>query len=327
MPPAADALRTDSAAIRLHWSWWGSTKAVNPAQRNEVAACFAAESRAVTAGKKLFDTKGEDYRRLTGLKTEITNLWLDTTLPYPEPGVRLIRRSLIPQVDARFADYKARFDAAAADFAAGYERVKQEAKDRLGRLFSEADYPADVRDKFGFAWDYPNVEPPEYLMNLNPALYRQEQERVRSRFEQAVAAAEQGFAAELQELVTNLAERLRPGPDGQRKVLRDSAVENLREFFTRFKSLNVGSNAELDRVVAQAEQVLGTADAATLRTDADARLNIADRLGQVGEALAQAVVTPPRRAFRRAAPANPAAEPTPAAELTPTTGHEPEAAA
>ena len=54
---------------------------------------------------------------------------------------------------------------------------------------------------------------------------------------------------ELSRLVGHLSERLAGAEDGRPKVFRDSAVGNLREFFERFKALNVGSSAELDRLV------------------------------------------------------------------------------
>jgi hypothetical protein len=69
---------------------------------------------------------------------------------------------------------------------------------------------------------------------------------VRERFESAVELAEQAFATELQRLTAHLAERLTGLHDGQPKVFRDSAVENLREFFERFRRLNIRSSPELD---------------------------------------------------------------------------------
>jgi hypothetical protein len=44
--------------------------------------------------------------------------------------------------------------------------------------------------------------------------------------------------------------------DGQLKVLRNSVVENLREFFEPFRRLNIRSNSELDMLVEAAEQVI-----------------------------------------------------------------------
>ena len=98
---------------------------------------------------------------------------------------------------------------------------------------------------------------PTTCRDLNPALYEAERARVASRFDQAVQLAEQAFQDEFVKLVSHLSERISgSGDDGERKVFRDSAVGNLSEFFERFKSLNVGSNAQLDELVAQAQRAV-----------------------------------------------------------------------
>ena len=68
--------------------------------------------------------------------------------------------------------------------------------------------------------------------------------------------AEQTFIGEFAKLVSHLTERL-SGTDGEdRKIFRDSAINNLVEFFDRFKQLNVRSNAQLDDLVEQARRVV-----------------------------------------------------------------------
>jgi predicted Rossmann fold nucleotide-binding protein DprA/Smf involved in DNA uptake len=61
--------------------------------------------------------------------------------------------------------------------------------------------------------------------------------------------AEEAFTSELARLVSHLTERISGQDDGKPKIFRDSVIENLREFFQRFKSLNVASSTELDRLV------------------------------------------------------------------------------
>jgi len=52
-------------------------------------------------------------------------------------------------------------------------------------------------------------------------------------------------------LIAHLTERLTGQTDGRPKVFRGSAVNNLTEFFRRFRELNVRSNDELDGLVEQ----------------------------------------------------------------------------
>ena len=125
--------------------------------------------------------------------------------------------------------------------------LRTAAQQRLGRLFNLSDYPASLSGLFAVEWNFPSIEPPDYLRQLNPELYEQECRRVSARFDEALQLAEQAFLAELSQLVTHLSDRLSGTEDGKPKVFRDSAIANLNEFFERFKHLNIGSNDELDQ--------------------------------------------------------------------------------
>src|SRR5262249_27846648 len=138
---------------------------------------------------------------------------------------------------------------AEADLNTAFEEIKADAQRRLGRLYDPSDYPPEVRGLFGLDWDFPSVEPPNYLLHIAPDLYEQEQQRIARRFEQAVELAEQAFLGEFARLVSRLSERLSSDSDGERKVFRDSAVTNLMDFFERFRHLNVRSSAQLDELV------------------------------------------------------------------------------
>ena len=137
-----------------------------------------------------------------------------------------------------------------------------------------------MRGLFGVEWDFPSVEPPAYLMRLAPDIYRQEQDRVAQRFEEAVRLAEQAFVAEFARLVSHLTERLSDG-DGERRIFRDSVVTNLGDFFERFRQLNVRSNEDLDGLVAQAQQLVGGVTPQDLRDNAGLRQHVATEMAVV----------------------------------------------
>jgi hypothetical protein len=114
-----------------------------------------------------------------------------------------------------------------------------------------------------------------------------------------VQLAEQAFTAELSTLVNHLFDRLTPGPDGQRKVFRDSAVTNLSDFFDRFRHLSVGSNAELEKLVATAQQALMGAEPQAVRDSENLRQQLTRRLAAVQSSLDGMLVDQPRRRILR----------------------------
>src|SRR5262249_22590293 len=154
----------------------------------------------------------------------------------PEPGVRLIRQEKVEEFSATMVDYRVELEDAVANLDRHYAELKAAAAERLGSLYDRGDYPETLRGLFDVTFDFPNVEPPGYLVALSPRVYEQERARVAARFEEAVQLAERAFLEEFARLVEHLTERISgSNDDGTAKVYRDSAVTNLREFFERFR--------------------------------------------------------------------------------------------
>lgn len=298
----AQRLRRHAAAVRLHFTWWGVHRTLTNQQKEEVGATYSADARFLTAGKKLVDTRHEAFRKLTSLRTRAVSYWRGLTLPYTEPGVRLIRQADIESFVHTLEGFREELIQAEADLNGVYDLIQQNARQRLGRLYNPADYPPEVRNLFHLEWDFPSVEPPSYLLRIAPEVYQQEQERVARRFEEAVQLAEQAFLAEFARLVTHLTERLGQDPDGQRRVFRDSAVTNLLEFFQRFKHLNLRSSQELDHLVEQAQQLVQGITPQELRDDNQLRQQIAGDMAGVQSSLDALIVEQPRRKIIRAKP-------------------------
>ena len=251
-PNAANRLRTTMAAVRLAFTWLGVRKTLAPEQRTTAARAFHADRELLTASKLILDTKNPAYRAVAAVRSEASGYWRTVTLPFPEAGVRLLPQNSLGQFASTMQTCRERLQEAARELSSQYDTMKSEAHRRLGTLFNQADYPTTLDGLFDMEWSVVPIEPPQYLVALNPEVFQQEQARVHERFESAVELAEQAFATELQRLTAHLAERLTGLHDGQPKVFRDSAVENLREFFERFRRLNIRSSPELDALVEQA---------------------------------------------------------------------------
>lgn len=105
---------------------------------------------------------------------------------------------------------------------------------------------------------------------------------------------EAAFIDEFSQLVSHLCERIGGDGDGRPKVFRNSAVNNLTQFFERFRSLNVGTNAELDELVDQAQQIVGGVRPQNLRDNSGLRQQVATQLSGVQSVLDGLLVDRPR---------------------------------
>ena len=298
---AANRLRATMAAVRLAFTWLGVRKTLAPEQRTTAARAFQADRELLSATKLILDTKHPSFRIVSQVRSEASGYWRTETLPYPEPGVRLLPQSKLTGFDARMGVFRQQLLGAARELSSQYDQIKSEAQRRLGTLFNPADYPTTLDGLFDLEVSYPPIEPPHYLIALNPGVFEAEQARVRERFESAVELAEQAFAGELQKLVTHLAERLTGLQDGQPKVFRDSCIANFTEFFDRFRRLNVRSNPELDALVDQARQVITGIEPQQLRDSVRLRQMVANDFTRIEQAVGDLLVDRPRRNILRRA--------------------------
>lgn len=291
----AERLRTMMAAMRLSFTWFGTRKTLSPEQKARAAESFGAEGEYLSAGKKLLNVRHPKFRAVTRIKTTSMSFFKGASLPFPEPGLRLIRQDDIDSVNSRMTSLKSELEEAVAELDRHYDELKSAARERLGNLYNESDYPVTLVGLFDMAWEFPSVEPPDYLQRLSPELYRQECERMQARFDEAVRLAEAAFTEELAKLVEHLTERLNGQQDGKPKVFRDTAITNLTDFFQRFGRLNIRSNEQLDELVAQAQGIVRGVQPQQLRDNLDLRDRVAEQLGSVQSALDDLLVDRPRR--------------------------------
>lgn len=231
---ASDRLRNTMTAARVSFTWLGVHKSLNGTQKDQAAHTFGAESKFVSAGKKLLDTAHPAFKAVTAIRSRAVTYWKECSLPYPESGIRLIRQENVDDFNVQMSAFALELDRAVATLEGHYEDLRIAARTRLGELFDPADYPATLAGLFAIEHDFPSVEPPPYLRQLSPELYRQECQRVQARFNEAVRLAEKAFIEELSKLIEHLTERLTGQEDGRPKVFRDTVVNNLNDFFERF---------------------------------------------------------------------------------------------
>ncbi len=298
---AADRLQTEMIAMRLSFTWLGTRKTLSPEQKAVAAESFGASGDYLSAGKKLLNTKHPKFRAVNAVRSRAIAYFQGMSLPYPEPGLRLIRQEDVETINVRMTTVRQELAESVEQLQRYYDELKSAARQRLGDLYDVADYPPSLDGLFDVAWEFPSVEPPSYLRQLSPELYEEQCRRVQARFDEAVQLAEQAFLEELSNLVSHLTERLTGQSDGTPKVFRDSAVENLTGFFERFRHLNVRSNRQLDELVDQAQQIVQGVRPQSLRDSPTLRQQVTTELSGVQSLLDGLLVDRPRRNILRRA--------------------------
>lgn len=314
-PNYAASLRQNTTAVRLSFTWFGARKAITGAAKENIADSFSADSDSISASKKLF-ANHKAIKNLSAIKTKIRQYWLDHTLPFPEDGVRLIRRDNVQDFRYNIECMIGDLNSAVDYLDSCMPEIKQLAREKLGDLYHESDYPESFKGKFGVELSFPNVEIPSYLADLDPEAFEAEKARVTAQFEQAVRDAENEFIQQFEGLLSHLVERLETGEDGKPKTFKEATVNNLRDFFERFKSLNIGNNDKLNTLVSEAQDIVSGINAKTLRVDGSFRESVKNKLSEVSGKLDAMMINRPRRKLHidAAAPIAPETASEPVAE-------------
>lgn len=295
----AQRLRTAMAASRVSLSWFGVRKTLTAEQKAQAADTFGAEGEYLSAAKRLLDTTHPAFKAVTAVKNRAVGYWKSLSLPYPEPGIRLIKQGRVETFAAQIQEFQQELEEAVRNLDEHYSDLRRAARNRLGSLFNSSDYPGSLVGMFAIGYDFPSVEPPDYLRQLNPHLYEEECQRIQARFDEAVRLAEEAFTGEFAKIVSHLTERLSGQEDGRPKVFRDSAVNNLVGFFGRFRELNIGSSEQLDQLVADCQRIVRGVQPQQLREDQGIRQHVATELSRVQSVLDGLLVDRPRRNILR----------------------------
>lgn len=261
-------------AVSISFTWWGTKRTLSAEQTETAANEFNANKSFVSAQKRLIDTKDDAFRKVSSCRSCAKTYWKGHTLPFPDPGIRLIKRDAVLAFESEMCRQQGTLAEAVQELQAKYDDLVIDARLCLGELFDAKDYPETLTDKFSLSWDYHETQPPEYLKQLNPAIYEAAVRRVEARFSQAVEMAEQAFIDEFGTMVAHLSDRMAPNAEGNPKIFKDTAISNLVAFFGRFREMNVGSNAALDELVNQAQQLVQGVTPEALRGNADLRATL-----------------------------------------------------
>ncbi len=117
------------AAVRVSFAWLGVRKTLTRDQKNQAADTFGAEGQYLSAAKKLMDTQHPAFRAVTAVRNRIVAHWRGSSLPYPEPGIRLIRQDAIENFDDRMTRMRDEL---------------AEAATALDRQYDDSSLPADL---------------------------------------------------------------------------------------------------------------------------------------------------------------------------------------
>lgn len=224
------------------------------------------------------------------------------SLPFPIKGCVLVPKKLIPEIQEHLKEIEWHYNSAVEDFLYWYPQTVKDAKESLGELFDECDYPTQeaVKNKFRFQWRYITIGPSVSRV-LPPSIYKEEVKKFRELMEQARSEAITALREEFVDLVTNIADKLQNHDDGRPRRLRDAAVENLKQFLDNFSSRNIFEDAQLSELVEQCRGIITNTNANAIRGNTQVREEVHLQMEKILAGIDASLEDLPRRRLRFAA--------------------------
>ena len=224
------------------------------------------------------------------------------SLPFPIKGCVLVPKKLIPEIQEHLKEIEWHYNSAVEDFLYWYPQTVKDAKESLGELFDECDYPTQeaVKNKFRFQWRYITIGPSVSRV-LPPSIYKEEVKKFQELMEQARSEAITALREEFVDLVTNIADKLQNHDDGRPRKLRDAAVENLKQFLDNFSSRNIFDDAQLTELVEQCRGIITSTNANAIRGNTQVREEVHLQMEKILAGIDASLEDLPRRRLRFAA--------------------------
>lgn len=293
----AQIIKANYIATKIRFvPWWTKTKTIDKTTKQRMCEPVNAQSNSIRSYKDAYSTEIPAIAEINALRDKTRDYWENNTLPYSEDSVRLLRRVDLPEFNAYMDNVaKVQLPAHAANVQNARDLIIEDARKRLGDTFSINHYPIDLSTLYGIEVTYPTLSPNG---SLPKEILDQQRKLLEAKITEAAVQAQQNFTNLFAEHIQHLAERLTTEP-GQKKVFRDSAVDNLKEFFAQFEKLKISEGDELDKLVADAQNLIKGIAPADLRSSEALKAEIAGALTTIEKKLTPLIVNAPRRKIIR----------------------------
>lgn len=263
------SLMAKSVGLEVRVSMIGTTRKVSTTQIDTGSV----DETLLRLSKVILDSK--ELERIRSLRGELGRRLETRALPCSmfKSGVKLVAIASIPDVQAIVEDYERQFNEAVEAFIDAYPRLKEEAKERLGPMYDESDYPSidKLRQTFGFWFRYFSFNTPDALKSISQELFSEEQKKAAEKWDEAADEIRDALREGFSGLVDHFVDVLTPDEDGKRKKLFESFTDKFGDFLDAFEGRNVTNDAELGTLVAKAKGVVQGVPLDRLRKDESVR--------------------------------------------------------
>lgn len=273
------SIHAKAVLVEVNISFWNPVVADGSAS-TELHQLMDAESDAGQYTKNLLPKAA--FSPIRNLSQRIRRWHYQLTLPWSDKGARILPALLQGKYGDGFRQHAAAYNALVGQQFSkeSYEYYKAQAKQKLGKMYSEKQYPSldKVLAKYGIRARYsPLPKSNDFRThlgdNVSPEQIAEMAESVDDRLESIAEESREELCArlgaQLKHLTTTLKEYGKD--DGKQRRLHGSLLENLRELCDLIPALNIADDEKVEDARAEVVARIAKRDIETLRDDEEMR--------------------------------------------------------
>lgn len=275
-------LATNALLVELNIGNWTARKN-DKSVSEEVDLQKGTKTRAGNYNKNLFAgvKELEDIQKFVGM---VRNWHYRNTIPWLDTGVRMLPMGQYIDYTAQMNTWASEFEGLKQAFLNKYDDLVTEMAFKLGSLFNRNEYPTrdQVDYKFYFRTNYfPLPQSGDFRVDIGNEMLAELQDNYTKHLNEKVNEAMGDVWSRLHETLKHLSERLEVGSTGEKKIFRDSLIENAQELCGLLSKLNVTNDPKLEEARKDLEQALFGVSAKDLRDSIMVRHDVHTRVTDI----------------------------------------------
>jgi len=242
----APTLSSSAMLVELGISVWTASKRDKRASE-EVTTSNRAQRGAARVNKSLLAGCAE-LDAIQKFAGNTRTLHYHSTLPWSDTGLRLIPTAKYFDYHKQMTGMQQEFNRLVEAFLGKYEWEINSVQLKLGDLFNPDDYPSlsKVRSKFDFRLNYiPMPETGDFRVDIGDAAQRELKEKYEAFYSAQLTRAMNDVWQRAYEALSRMSERLDYSSKEDKKIFRDSLVENVLDVIDIMDSMNITNDPNM----------------------------------------------------------------------------------
>jgi hypothetical protein len=206
------------------------------------------------------------------------------TLPWSDKGGRLLATSLFMDYKQNMNVREAQFNNLTGRLYSNYHNLVQTAKNYMGNLFNEDDYPPleEVKKRFGFRLVFsPLPEAGDFRLDIPNMDMQEISEKYEADFKQRLEVAMRKPWEDLHTLLSTMSSKLADVDGEDKKRYHDTFVTNAQQMCAMLTNLNITNDPKLEDARRALELTMLGVDIEDIKENAHTRVTVKSKIDDI----------------------------------------------